>query len=343
MANVTHNDSDLIKVIQQSVETKILKSENGSEYVTGEACRLLSADEIADKIKRERKLEDERDAHNALEREYEHKSWELNYSNKIYESDRKKRLDETADARNIAVFERERRIEALDDAENLEKRERNKRTRALEEGAHKIPLPECVNVASLTGVVDFKTQHKADSFHVAPAIIHVKGYNHVVVCSDVQMSGQRIEFCSAKCPSVETTEYFKYGTFYDQEFMIIALQSLFVPTPTVGALLNIVGRVQDESALQCTDDGISQSVAVKSGIASTAEVKLPNPVVLQPFRTFLEIEQPPSNFILRMRKSKGGSPEFAFFVADGGLWKLTAISAIKTFFKDQGVDLPIIG
>ena len=342
MANVTHNDSDLIKVIQKSVETKILKSENGSEYATNTAMRLLSADEIAEEIKRERKRAEESDTHHALEREYEHKSWELNYSNKVHESDRKKRLEETADARNVAAFERERRIEALDDAEDLEKRERNKRMRALEEGAHKIPSPECVRVASLTGVVDFLNQHKPDSFHVPPAIVHVRGYNRVVVCSDVQKSGQRVEFCAADCPSVEDNKNFRYGEFYDQEFMVIALQSLFIPTPTVATLLNIVGNVQDASSLHCTDDGISQSVAVRSGIASCSEVRLPNPVVLQPFRTFLEIEQPASNFILRMRKNKGG-PEFAFFVADGGLWKLTAIQGIKEYFKAQGVELPIIG
>ena len=342
MANVTHNDSDLIKVIQKSVETKILKSENGSEYVTGDVRRVHSADEIVNIIARDQKLQEESDAYNALKREYEHKSWELDYSTKVHDCDRKKRLEEIADARNIAAFERERRIEALDDAEDIEKRERNKRLRALEEGAHKIPSPECMKVASLTGVIDFLNQHKPDSFHVPPAIIHIRGYNRVVVCSDVQKSGQRIEFCSAECPGVEDSKTFKFGEFYDQEFMVIALQSLFVPTPTVMALLNIVGNVQDASAVHCTDDGISQAVAVKSGIASSAEVKLPNPVVLLPFRTFLEINQPESNFILRMRK-RNSAPEFAFFVADGGLWKLMAIEAIKDFFKAQEVDLPIIG
>jgi len=342
MANVTYNDSDLIKVIQQSVETKILKSENGSEYITDAATRLLSADEIAEVMKRERKLQEESDAHEALEREYEHKSWEMEYANKVHDNNRNRRLEEIGDARSIEMFERARRIEALDDAEDIEKRERNKRMRALEEGAHKIPSPDCIKVASLTGVVDFLNQHKPESFHVPPAIVHVRGYNRVMVCSDVQKSGQRIEFCSADLPGVEDNKNFRYGEFYDQEFMIIALQSLFLPTPTVKTLLNIIGNVQDASSAHSTDDGISQSVAVRSGIASCSEVNLPNPVVLQPFRTFLEIDQPASNFILRMRKNKGG-PEFAFFVADGGLWKLMAIQAIKDFFKAQGVDLPIIG
>ena len=285
MANVTHNDSDLIKVIQQSVETKILKSENGSEYVTGNAIRLKSADEIAEVVKRERKIQEESDAHNALEREYDHKSWELGYSNKAYESDRKKQLDAIGDARNIATYERERRIEALDDAEDIEKRERNKRMRALEEGAHKIPSPECMKVASLTGVVDFLNQHKPDSFHVPPAIVHVRGYNRVMVCSDVQKSGQRIEFCSADLPGVEDNKNFRFGEYYDQEFMIIALQSLFVPSPVIEVLLKIAGNVKDTILeANSNDDGFSQSVAVRSGIASLSEVRLPNPVVLCPFR-----------------------------------------------------------
>ena len=50
-----------------------------------------------------------------------------------------------------------------------------------------------------------------------------------------------------------------------------------------------------------------------------ADVKVPNPVTLRPFRTFIEVEQPESKFIFRMRE--GG--RCAIFEADGahGSWR----------------------
>ena len=63
---------------------------------------------------------------------------------------------------------------------------------------------------------------------------------------------------------------------------------------------------------------------------------------LRPYRTFLEINQPESFFVVRARQGKP-LPEFSVHLADAGLWKLMAIEAIKDFFKAQEVDLPIIG
>ena len=55
------------------------------------------------------------------------------------------------------------------------------------------------------------------------------------------------------------------------------------------------------------------------------------PVVkLRPYRTFLEVEQPESDFLIRIRE--GG--EIGFFEADGGAWKLFARSIIKSKLED---------
>ena len=71
-------------------------------------------------------------------------------------------------------------------------------------------------MASLKGVVDFIRQHKQDSFHVAPAMIQVQGYNKVAVFSDIQKSGQRVKFCSAECQGV-TESNFKFGAYKYQQ------------------------------------------------------------------------------------------------------------------------------
>ncbi|KHO31340.1 hypothetical protein OR63_10900, partial [Clostridium tetani] len=79
------------------------------------------------------------------------------------------------------------------------------------------------------------------------------------------------------------------------------------------------------------DDGVSQAATIKTGVASVNEVKVPNPVVLAPFRTFPEIEQPESKFIFRMQSG----PRAALFEADGGAWRNEAMIKIKAYLEEQ--------
>ena len=68
---------------------------------------------------------------------------------------------------------------------------------------------------------------------------------------------------------------------------------------------------------------------MKSGVASLAKATAPNPVTLRPYRTFTEVAQPSSQFVLRINKDA----ELALFEADGGKWKLEAIKNIADYLK----------
>lgn len=73
---------------------------------------------------------------------------------------------------------------------------------------------------------------------------------------------------------------------------------------------------------------------------------VPNPVILRPYRTFLEVEQPESKFIFRIKEGRDGTPMFKLIEADGGLWKYEAVASIKAFLKeriDSNLDIAIIG
>lgn len=63
-------------------------------------------------------------------------------------------------------------------------------------------------------------------------------------------------------------------------------------------------------------------------------VVVPNPVTLAPYRTFVEVKQPESKFVFRMRKSEEG-PQAALFEADGGAWKIEAMQRVKEFLEDK--------
>ena len=58
------------------------------------------------------------------------------------------------------------------------------------------------------------------------------------------------------------------------------------------------------------------------------DVLVPNPVKLQPFRTFHEISQPEIAFVFRMKNSQSGV-SCALFEADGGAWKFNAVHTDK--------------
>lgn len=120
---------------------------------------------------------------------------------------------------------------------------------------------------------------------------------------------------------------FDFDRFLDTEQLIIALQAKFVKTEDRDILLKVIGNVKEENVRQTGDNGISQVVTIKNGVASAADVLVPNPVALAPYRTFVEVEQPVSNFIFRMKDGPAG----AIFEADGGMWRNVAIANIQKF------------
>lgn len=58
-------------------------------------------------------------------------------------------------------------------------------------------------------------------------------------------------------------------------------------------------------------------------------------VKLKPYRTFSEVEQPESEFLVRL--SDGG--RVALYEADGGAWKLQARRNVADYLKENLADL----
>ena len=75
--------------------------------------------------------------------------------------------------------------------------------------------------------------------------------------------------------------------------------------------------------------------------SQVAEVQVPNPVELKPYRTFFEIEQPSSSFVFRMKSGGKGhedGPMCSLHEADGGAWRLDAIEEVKHFLRYKKPD-----
>ncbi len=78
-------------------------------------------------------------------------------------------------------------------------------------------------------------------------------------------------------------------------------------------------------------------------ITLTATLKADEKRDIINFEVQVEVEQPESKFVFRMRKGVDG-PEAALFEADGGAWKIEAMKRIKEYLEGQlqGTDVKII-
>ena len=133
---------------------------------------------------------------------------------------------------------------------------------------------------------------------------------------------------------------FTFERFFEHEQFCINLQSKFVDCEETdrALLLKFAGTVESGTVAEYGDDGVSQKATVKTGIASKGEAVVPSPAVLMPYRTFVEVQQPTSSFIFRMRDSHN-SIECALFEADGGAWRIEAMESIKAYLKEQLKDV----
>lgn len=123
--------------------------------------------------------------------------------------------------------------------------------------------------------------------------------------------------------------------FRGREVALIELRSLFIPNEGTAYLLDLLSRMTDENSVSTKDNGVTQTVEARQGVALNALVEVKPRVMLRPFRTFLEVEQPESEFLLRVDPDEG----IGFFEADGGIWKLEAKKNIADYFNTNLADL----
>ena len=123
--------------------------------------------------------------------------------------------------------------------------------------------------------------------------------------------------------------------FRGREVALIELRSLFIPNEGTAYLLDLLSRMTDENSVSTKDNGVTQTVEARQGVALNALVEVKPRVMLRPFRTFLEVEQPESEFLLRVDPDEG----IGFFEADGGIWKLEAKKNSADYVNTNLADL----
>ncbi len=198
------------------------------------------------------------------------------------------------------------------------------------EKLHKIekeyPVPREIAVNTLESLADIIKVELEKAYK--PLFINVNSPVRV----DVFSTYHHEENCRRDylyCAGAELPQI-KLNDYLDHENFMIALRSKFVENDDVLYLLNILGKISDENSVSSEDNGITQTVRIMKGVALVKDEIVRPKVKLAPFRTFLEVEQPESEFLLRLQE--GG--RIGLFEADGGVWKLDAKERVKDLLQE---------
>lgn len=161
-------------------------------------------------------------------------------------------------------------------------------------------------------------------------LVHVLAPDKIqlISCLDEDRKREVLVTVQANLPRIRLNE------FVNQEEFIIMMQTQFVDDSERKLVTSFAGNVEDKTIANYGDDGITQKATVKTGLASKEEYEVPNPVTLQPYRTFQEIKQIPSEFIFRMKSSDRGV-FCGLFEADGGAWRNAAVDAVAEYLKEN--------
>jgi hypothetical protein len=195
----------------------------------------------------------------------------------------------------------------------------------------RLPAPDALaktfTVHSLSGFVDYT---KASKEPRDSALVLVDGPREVFLMSPLFGDFKQRDIYIKAEPFFG--KGFPFGRYLDIESFVIGIQTSFVQDDHTSAILKMVGNVQAGAIKTVEDDGVSQQVTVRKGVTKVDHAVVVSPVELRPFRTFQDIDQPSSGYVLRLDPGDHDDlPTVGLWEVDDQLWRLTAVRDIKKY------------
>jgi len=162
------------------------------------------------------------------------------------------------------------------------------------------------------------------------AFIHVESPTCVKLYGPKQANGAH----SLDYIATAKVNHFPFGNKLSQEEMVIKLRCCFAENEDLTRLIAGISAITSGPVTTSIDDGISQTVTVKSGVSLKAETQI-NPIrELSAYRSFPGIASPDAKFLFRVHQNKEiGTVQFALHDMEGDLW----MSAIVGRLKDHAI------
>lgn len=199
--------------------------------------------------------------------------------------------------------------------------------------------PNPLQFTTLTGFADYVLRNP-DELPIDKFIIHVEDYDVVSLLGPLQPTNENERFCYAKAKS--NIKQFQFGVYMAIEPFVVGLQTMFAECPEesecdLKTILSYVGNVASERVAEHADDGFSQSIQIRTGLSMKSAVKVQNPVVVRPHRTFGEVEPPETVAVLRFKEDKReeSAPQVGLFEGAGERWRIQAIKDIADWLRHE--------
>ena len=148
-----------------------------------------------------------------------------------------------------------------------------------------VDRPDCISVSGLDSICKLiRTELEKVGTTI---MVQVKSNDTVEVMTTYLSDFSRNTLYRAKAdaPGLRTG-------FRGREVALIELRSLCIPNEGTAYLLDLLSRMTNENSVSTNDNGVTQTVEARQGVALNALVEIKPRVMLRPFRTFLEVEQP---------------------------------------------------
>lgn len=197
-------------------------------------------------------------------------------------------------------------------------------------------VPQALEFFTLGGIVDYINENSEGLIPTdgSRIILQVEDQSNVVLLSQPSANKKArhiIAKTQAHVPAID------FGRYMDTDAFNTMLLSKFIETGARKTLFTVVKSMTKQQSAQTTDDGVGQVITVKEGVSMASNVTFQNPVPLRPRRTFTEVEQPESNFTLRVDEEARA----ALFESDGGAWKNEAVRNIKEYLQ-RNIENPAV-
>ena len=198
------------------------------------------------------------------------------------------------------------------------------------------PTAERIVVHSLAAIAEYvKEQADSKDLFAGKFIINIVNPKEVTLLTELDSQTRKREKL-LKANAYDCAP--EFSRWLDLESFIIQLRSRFVQNEDTEAILSALGNIKKDEGVSITDDGFSQNVTTKKGIEFENKT-LPNPARLKPFRTFADVSQPESEYVLRVSDRL----EVRLDEADGGVWRIAATENIKQYFEEHLAEAIAIG
>lgn len=191
-----------------------------------------------------------------------------------------------------------------------------------------LDMVDTIRLSSLDAMVKFVTR---EAVALTDSILFLTVPDHLTVdcftspCKDAR--NNRTYLYRAKATDVPGWDGSMKLGFEEAQ---IALRTRFQHTNDTEYAQKLLSDITTGCKVTYNDNGVATTIVTQQGVALQGKTAIRPILNLRPYRTFQEVEQPASDFLIRVNDRY-----ISFIEADGGMWKLTARETVKAFLEAQ--------